>query len=252
MIAIQRAKKPEILQIKGRQKQNDLCQSYENGQREFEFDNAIYAHATVKSVLKTMQHNKCCFCESKLSHISYGDVEHFRPKAGYQQSKEEALEKPGYYWLVYDWNNLLLSCQICNQRYKKNLFPLKNPQSRAKNHNENINVETALLINPCLQNPEDYISFDHRAEPYSINNNAMGNATIEIVGLNRSDLTEKRLEILNILFKLLKIMSEAKQFPTNPELQAVIKDILPIIQEMSAPQAEYSAMIKAALSKTLQ
>lgn len=45
------------------------------------FDSNIYGDSSVKQLLITDQHEKCCFCESKFLDNSYGDVEHFRPKA---------------------------------------------------------------------------------------------------------------------------------------------------------------------------
>lgn len=47
----------------------------------FEFDKSIYGSKDVKKALERAQHGKCCFCESKVLHVSPGDVEHFRPKA---------------------------------------------------------------------------------------------------------------------------------------------------------------------------
>ncbi len=103
---------------------------YDNNTKKFEFNSDLYAHAGIKTKLKQLQHDKCCFCESKLSHITYGDVEHFRPKAAYKQNEADYYAYPGYFWLAYDWDNLFLSCQKCNQRHKKNLFPLLDPDTR--------------------------------------------------------------------------------------------------------------------------
>ena len=254
MIKIQRANEPEILKIKGKNKRRALCdtytryqQDYDSGQRKFRFDNKVYAHQSVKQTLKTMQHNKCCFCESKFSHIAYGDVEHFRPKAGYKQNQQDTLHKPSYYWLAYQWDNLLLSCQICNQRYKKNLFPLLNPTVRARNHQDSIEDETPLLINPTKVNPEDYISFRQEVA-YSIDDNPYGEVSIDGLGLNRTELEEKRREKLNILLRLFDILLQSQRFPDDVKLQDIAKDIKPIINDMIAPQAEYSAMTKAAIT----
>lgn len=43
----------------------------------------IYNNPQVKQQLLADQHTKCCYCEWKPSD-SYGDVEHYRPKAGVQ------------------------------------------------------------------------------------------------------------------------------------------------------------------------
>ncbi len=89
-----------------------LKKAYDSGQREFEFKSSIYAAKSVKSHLIRAQHGKCCFCESKITHVDYGDVEHFRPKSAFRQKSSDSLEKPGYYWLAYEWDNLFLSCAL--------------------------------------------------------------------------------------------------------------------------------------------
>jgi len=111
----------------------DLKTAYDAGERDFSFNSDIYGAKSVKNKLKGVQRNKCCFCEARVAHVSHGDVEHFRPKGGFQQDEGDELIKPGYYWLAYDWSNLFLSCQICNQIHKKNLFPLADP-TQSKGH----------------------------------------------------------------------------------------------------------------------
>ncbi len=157
---------------------------YDSGKKTFEFKSSIYGHKSVKDELILAQHSKCAFCESKFAHISYGDVEHFRPKGGYKQKKSDELQKPGYYWLAYEWSNLFASCQICNQRFKKNLFPLKIQKNRAKTHHDDLTKESPLLIDPGATDPERLIGF--RAEyPYPINGSRLGKMTIAVLGLDR-------------------------------------------------------------------
>ena len=111
---------PSILHTRGRQATRDLCAAYEQGERTFDFDRTLFAAPSVKTALQQAQHNKCAFCESKFVHVGYGDVEHFRPKAGFQQGADDTLVRPGYYWLAYEWSNLFFSCQLCNQSFKRN------------------------------------------------------------------------------------------------------------------------------------
>lgn len=73
----------------------------------------VYANKQVRKQLKKMFHGKCAYCESKITSIYSGDIEHFRPKGGYGENNP--LTKPGYYWLAADWNNLLFACPFCNQ-----------------------------------------------------------------------------------------------------------------------------------------
>ena len=59
------------------------------------------------------------------------------PKGGTRQTADEKeMKVPGYFWLAYAWQNLFLACQLCNQRFKKNLFPLENPDERAFSEDE--------------------------------------------------------------------------------------------------------------------
>ncbi len=162
MIRIKKPQKvPQILKDKGAKEKLAMRDAYENeGKRDFDFDSKIYGDKTVKEALIKAQHDKCFLCESKITHIDYGDVEHFRPKKAFQQNAEEKLTYPGYYWLAYDWKNLFLACKICNQRHKKNLFPLANPEARKKfSHLSDLRKEKPLFINPAKENPEKYISF---------------------------------------------------------------------------------------------
>src|SRR5215218_4032845 len=121
MIRIVKPKKaPAILQTKGRAGRDRHKAEYDGRLRQFSFDARIYGHKTVKTALIKAQHDKCFLCESKITHIAHGDVEHYRPKAGYKQVESDKLQTPGYYWLTYEWDNLFLACQVCNQVFKKN------------------------------------------------------------------------------------------------------------------------------------
>ncbi len=53
--------------------------------KKFTFDNEIYGHKDVKEQLILDQQEKCCFCEGSFLAHGFGDVEHFRPKAGFKQ-----------------------------------------------------------------------------------------------------------------------------------------------------------------------
>lgn len=67
-----------------------------------------------KRQLKRESHGKCAYCEAPTDTVAHGDVEHFRPKSV-------------YWWLAYCYDNYLFSCQICNQTFKGNAFPVDGP-----------------------------------------------------------------------------------------------------------------------------
>jgi uncharacterized protein (TIGR02646 family) len=240
MIRIVKPKKaPALLLTKGRANRDEHKAAHERGDRSFPFDAKIYGHKSVKEALIKAQHDKCFLCESKITHISYGDVEHFRPKAGYRQSVGDTLHKPGYYWLAYEWINLFLACQICNQVFKKNLFPLSNPTARVTSHKKKIVAEKPLFIDPTSDDPENLISF--RCEiPFPLNNDERAKATIEGLGLKRPKLNERRLERYERLKMLYQI---AYKLPPIEESDAA-KELL---DKAVRDDAEYASMARAAV-----
>ena len=112
-----------------------------------------------------MFHGKCAYCESKISHVDYGHIEHFKPKSRFPD-------------LTFEWTNLLLSCPICNgSEYKSDRFPLE--------------TEGGPLVNPCDELPAEHFEFvfDPVAKLATvIGKTARGQTTEAIVGLNRYDL----------------------------------------------------------------
>jgi uncharacterized protein (TIGR02646 family) len=198
---------PEILETEGVDERRSHSvsyahdpEAYQSGERSFDFEDGIYGHESVKSALIQAQHRKCSFCESKVTHVAYGDVEHFRPKSGYRQHSEESLQRPGYYWLAYEWTNLFLCCPLCNRRHKKNLFPLHNPQDRAQSHRDEIEDEEPVFLHPGREDPEKHIGF--RGEvAFAKNGSSRGRRTIEALRLNREALTEVRRDYLAAAFK---------------------------------------------------
>ncbi len=161
--------------------------------RKFEYDSGIYGHSQVKDQLKREQHNKCCYCESAFSGTSYGDVEHFRPKAAYNPGLNLPLAYPGYFWLAYEWRNLLFSCQICNQQFKKNHFALLDESKRAKPITDMAALlqEEQLLVDLCQENPEDHVTFQNEVvRPKT--GSVRGEYLIKVYGLDRPALVEDR------------------------------------------------------------
>jgi uncharacterized protein (TIGR02646 family) len=162
------------------------------------FDSGIYGDQTVKQKLISDQFGKCCFCESIFLETSYGDVEHFRPKTAYKKRGARGLTYPGYYWLAYDWTNLMLSCEKCNRSYKKNDFPLEDESTRKPfhNHANRLTKEHRLLVNPNAENPAIYLTFKEEI-PVPVNKSLKGKTTIETFGLERMNGT--RLDYLGLL-----------------------------------------------------
>jgi uncharacterized protein (TIGR02646 family) len=251
MIEVQRpATAPPVLLTRGVPERQKLCRSYQrasakydSGEKVFAFDSAIYGHAKVKTALLTAQHDKCAFCESHVTHTSPGDVEHFRPKGGFRQSASDPLERPGYYWLAYEWENLLFACQRCNQQHKKNEFPLSNPAKRARSHRDDVSIEQPLLVDPSSgEDPAASLSFREEV-PFS--RNKRGKETIRALGLKRAPLQEKRKDRLEAMKRVFLV---ATLSPSNavipPEEVQLARDLL---RQALSDAGEYAAMVRAAI-----
>ena len=235
---------PTVLSTIGVREAQILKRAFNAGKTKFDFKPTIYGHDLVKDALIDLQDYKCCFCEAKIGHISYGDVEHYRPKGGWVQN-DEPINVPGYYWLAYDWDNLLLSCQLCNQRYKKNYFPLVNENNRAYNHKRKTVTEEPLFIHPVNDKPERHIKFK---EEIPKEKTLRGKKTIEKLGLDRELLNEDRRKYLNMVRDIYEL---AKGYPdTYPQLKKKAKDKINKYYDASKiDETEYASMLRCFFRK---
>ncbi|MDX8522065.1 hypothetical protein [Mesorhizobium dulcispinae] len=212
---------------------------YESGSVSFDIETNIYGHQSVKAVLRTAQLKKCCFCEGIFEAHAAADVEHYRPKKYSQQAVKRPRVYPGYYWLAYSWDNLFYCCQVCNRSHKKNFFPLRNPNARARNHLEDIAAEEPLLLNPSgPANPRDHIKF---RQDVAVGVTEAGDATVRVVGLNRNDLSEERLGIVQRLVALKDIV-KTLELSADAEAQRLVTSAREQLDRAKLPEARYSAM----------
>jgi uncharacterized protein (TIGR02646 family) len=223
-----------------------LKANYDQGVRAFEFDSNIYGHPKVKEQLITDQNGKCAFCESKFLAQTYGDVEHFRPKGGYIQADGDPVTTPGYYWLAYEWMNLVFSCSRCNQQYKKNHFPLFNPDGRATHHRRSIAIEQPVLINPLLEDPRKFIGFNEEI-PIGLDPNLRGQTTIGVTGIDRNVMNEDRREHLDRVRSLCETIVIIEKLSATASDLAWTKMERAKLRKAVKPLARYSSMTSAFL-----
>lgn len=219
----------------------------------------FYGSQDVVQRLKATYHNKCAYCES---YEPQPEVEHFRPK----KRVNGVQGHPGYYWLCYEWSNLMPACHDCNKNgVKGNFFPVSGVRVIAPTFDGhgNLNlVECRLLSNtlyvnesPLLLNPEVpgfdpylYFSFDRtgwiREVPIAGTvDYQRSNETIRIVDLNRDKLylnTRKK----NIRYYMGRIKGYIFRFMIGRKSQLEFEDsifeILTEIKDNSAVTKEYS------------
>lgn len=240
MIRVAKPQAPRILRERGQRTTEANQQAFEGGERRFDFESSIYGAKSVKNALIKAQHGKCAFCEAQVRHIAHGDVEHYRPKGGFRQSGADPLEQPGYFWLAYDWENLFLACQLCNQSFKKNLFPLADPSKRARSHLDALHAEEPMLIHPADEEPITLIGFREEIA-FPIGDHPRARATIEVVGLNRETMAEHRRDHLAPFKRLREIL------PLLPPDGAEARAIQALFEEAVLPKAQYSSMTRAHL-----
>lgn len=186
----------------------------------------IYRADDVRNQLLSDQHNKCVYCESKITK-SYNDVEHYRPKSS-------------YYWLGHTWENLLYSCPICNRTYKKNLFPLKNPTKKVTTPGLPITQETPLIINPANVDPSLHIKFRRHM---MVGKTEEGKFTIELFHLNdrneRPELLNRREEVYKRFIDEKKKIKLANQIKEEELIRLCEKTI----ENLMSSEQEHSGML---------
>lgn len=165
-----------------------------------------YRKTTLEPLL-LLYKNKCAMCERDRG--TELQVDHYRPKKPRNNIKDPHNNQPGYYWLAYEWSNLILLCSKCNLK-KSNKFPLLNwdDTKRIISHldKNGINGFDAYCLNwlqhyemPLLINPEHEVNperhFVFKWDGSLIGRTAEGKETIIICDLNRKDLRRERLKI---------------------------------------------------------
>ncbi|MDJ0835694.1 MAG: TIGR02646 family protein [Acidobacteriota bacterium] len=216
--------------------------------------NKPYGHSTVRDALDSIYHGKCAYCESIMEPASSGQVEHYRPKKNLIDDKAH----PGYYWLAYEWTNLLLSCARCNGK-KSNKFPISGkriPGPGAADtdrlcKSEYLKAEQPCLLNPELDDPREYLRFNFAGELSARDDHIRGRQTIDLCDLNRDDLISARKEAKDWFQRMLekyleKVLSKPVEELRNSEACGKLVDdflgpLFEFQEERTGAAEEYSA-----------
>jgi uncharacterized protein (TIGR02646 family) len=215
-------------------------------QHQHKFDPTLYGAKEVKNKLMQIFQNKCAFCECDTSAGAAYDIEHFRPKFI-------------YYWLCYEWTNLLLSCQVCNRYYKQTHFPLEMEAYRVKTHpmkkgvldkaachigSPTLASEKPLLLHPAIDLPNQHLRFLKTGTMVGLTEK--GRISIEKYGLNRDELVLVRKEILLNIQEI--ILSEYEENePSEARIKKEIKKILKSLTNHKNANKPFTGFISAIL-----
>lgn len=198
-----------------------------------DFDD-VYKHPLVMKLLRKDFSDKCAYCQSHLDFATgYFPVEHYRPKTAYIPNNLSHKTKPGYWWLAYDWNNLLLACQVCNLK-KGSHFPLSD-ESQRDISNKSIDNETPLILNPIEDDFNEHIVFVWEvAMPQK--GSVKGAKTIELLDLNREELLNSRRDALIDYFGTEPLYESIMQSELNDEAKSILKELMAIANEVKRRQ----------------
>lgn len=208
---------------------------------------------TTRESLCDLYKNKCAFCER--SRGTELQVDHYRPKKARNNNTNQHYNQPGYYWLCYEWSNLIPLCSRCNQ-IKSNKFPLMvwSEVNRISDHLNANSLPTFLpydlkwlqghekpfLINPEYEkNPEKHFIF--KSDGTIDGRTEQGVETINICGLNRRDLRRERLELRQIYVNEIKeAFDDFSNNKDESELRGALKSTFKRIKISTDPDAPHS------------
>lgn len=171
-----------------------------------------YRQSDVKAALELIFNDKCAYCESEITSVTYGHIEHYYPKSKYPAK-------------TFSWGNLLLACPRCNDKeHKGDEFPLKR--------------QGGPIVNPCVDDPSDFFDFIYDPVARLALVKPLGSRGVVTERMfklnNRKGLVRRRSKLLR---NLIYIKHKASADP----------EALAIIAEAKMPHSEFSAWAKALL-----
>lgn len=203
MIKLQKGEAPAILTQNAAAWTQVVVAKIANNETPTKTEKGRYNHPDIKAAILIETHGKCAYCESKLRHITYGDIEHVVPKSSNPSR-----------W--FDWPNLTLACDVCNT------------------NKSNTDVDGDTFIDPYIVDPEDhFLIFGAMIYPKPGCDAAA--LTERLLDLNRGDLLERRAIRLDGLLKMLEVVARCGQ----PALKKILWD--DFCQEMLLDK-EYAAL----------
>lgn len=172
MRGLQKTAKPQVLVDNDDQWRVDLLAVLAAGNKPTEAMKGRYRHKQIKDALVKETGGKCAYCESKVRHITHGDIEHVVPKS-------KVPEK------AYDWENLTLACDVCNE-------------NKGDTYSSDPALSQDALIDPYVDDPNDHFLFLREVvTPRPDSLRAL--ATEQVIKLTRGELLERRRERMTFL-----------------------------------------------------
>lgn len=179
-------------------------------------DSSKYAHIQIKTQLNSMSFNKCFYCETKLK--------------GKSKEIDHHIEVSVNRNLSYEWSNLYLSCDSCNNKV---------PHS---------SIAINIALDPCINTDAEiqtHLTFnDEFIEPK--NNSPFGLTTIQKYRLDSEVLDTRRLKSLKTF---LKLVIEIKNHQVQEARDNLTADEINALQRFKNIDNSFSLMFTVLLDK---
>ena len=207
---IERLPKPAILEEKSERWRDAFINSEKKRP-----DNSKYAHRQIRDSLNAMSFHKCFYCERKLKDVPQ-EIDHFI----------EVAERKD---LAYEWDNLYLACDNCN-----NKLP-------------NLSIPVAEAFNPCQHSDEEiqqHLTFEDEIIR-SKSDSAIGKRTIQKYRLDSDQQDHVRLLAIKrfhkVLIQIQKNMNLEQRSMSNEERE--------ILLSFKQKEGSFSMMFRVLLAR---
>ena len=208
--------------------------------------------------------DKCAYCEAPTAAVAFGDVEHYRPKSK-------------YWWLAYCYDNYLASCQLCNQKYKKAKFPLKNSPLNSpltvksnstdaflESHKSDLSpdaldtsqvaafeavhqTERPFIVNPYIDDPAQWFAWDANDALRRVKLVALTGVpdAQNFVTAAEQDLGLNRIELQELRYTEFEKFRTFKLTMNDPGIAVATRTAVEnVIQNMMADDAPFAGMLR--------
>jgi hypothetical protein len=226
----------------------------------------------LKDALKRAQDGQCVWCSARPADGGcYGTVDHIRPKgevgrdrvyrdrARRPSGRPSGERKPGYWWRAYDAENLALVCRKCN-RNKGMSWPVATLADRSDWDDPTTwaapalgVVEFEVALDPFAPGFDPAAHFDVLLDGSLAprGGDLRAEVTIDLVCLNREDLTENRPADPEKVLPLLNALARAAT-SADPQAQADLTAHLRELARRCAWSTPHALAFRAALGSALQ
>lgn len=206
-----RLPKPQILIDKEDKWKNDFIASGKARP-----DSSKYGHDKIRDELASMSFHKCFYCESKLKLVQK-EVDHHI---------EVSINKA----LAFEWNNLYLSCDNCNNKINHDAISIHEALDPCRNDDSEIREHLTFI--------DEMIT--------AIDSSQIGFKTIQKYRLDSELLDKRRITQLNIFYRVLDVI---RQNQIKNGGRRMIESEISLLNRFKQADQPYSLMFSMILNK---